>query len=398
VKVLHTSDWHVGKLIRGRSRVDEHRAVLDEIVALVGDQSIDLVLVGGDLYEHAAPTPESDEVVYSTLLALAETGAAVVVITGNHDNARRLAAIAPLLATAGVQLLAQPRSPADGGVRTIETAGGECARVALLPFVSQRGVVGADDLMAPGADQRSGRYADRVRSILDVLTRDMSTDTVNLVLAHLTVADFQPSSLRDLAAQLGGGERVAHILGDYVVPPFVFPADRPLSYVALGHLHRPHGWSDPFPIRYCGSPLTLDFGEAAGTKSVTVVDARPGHPASARDVELHSGRRLTTLRGTLEELEAARGTTGDDWLRVVVRGPVPAGVSDTVREWFADVVDVQIERDDDDDRAHLPEAGRSGRSPGELFADYLAERGIADERVPALFAELLEEALASDPA
>jgi exonuclease SbcD len=397
VKVLHTSDWHVGKLIRGRSRADEHQAVLDEIVGLVGEHAVDLVLVGGDLFEHAAPTPDSDEIVYSTLLALADAGAAVVVITGNHDNARRLAAIAPLLETARVQLLAQPRPPDAGGVRTITAASGEQARVALLPFVSQRGVVSAEDLMAPGADQRAGRYAERVRSILDVLTRDATTDTVNLVLAHLTVADFQPSSMRDLAAQLGGGERVAHILGDYVVPPFVFPADRPISYVALGHLHRAHGWSDPYPIRYCGSPLQLDFGEAAGTKSVMLVDAAPGQPAEAREVELQSGRRLTTVRGTLDELADQRDTTGDDWLRVRVRGSVPAGVSDTLREWFPEAVDVQIDREDDE-RPEEKRADASGRSPAELFADYLHERGIADERVAALFDELLEEALASDPA
>jgi exonuclease SbcD len=177
----------------------------------------------------------------------------------------------------------------------------------------------------------------------------------------------------------------------------VFPADRPISYVALGHLHRAHGWSDPYPIRYCGSPLQLDFGEAAGTKAVMLVDAAPGQPAEAREVELQSGRRLTTVRGTLDELADQRDTTGDDWLRVRVRGSVPAGVSDTLREWFPEAVDVQIDREDDE-RPEEKRADASGRSPAELFADYLHERGIADGRVAALFDELLEEALASDTA
>lgn len=397
VKILHTSDWHVGKLIRGRSRADEHRAALGEIVEVATREAADLVMVAGDLFENAVPTPESDDIVYTALLDLAGTGAAVVVITGNHDNARRLAAVESVFDSAGVQLVAHPRTPVDGGVRRVVATGGDEARIALLPFVSQRGVIRADDLMAPGADQRAGKYVDRIRAILDVLTTDMTTDTVNLVLTHLTVADFQPASVRELADQLGGGERAAHILGDYVVPPHVFPAERPVSYVGLGHLHRAHGWSDPYPIRYAGSPIQLDFGEAAGTKSVSVVDARPGEPASFRQVELESGRRLTTLRGTLDELEGRRGSTGDDWLRVIVHGEVAAGVGDTVREWFPDAVDVQVERDDEP-RTGAGEVDRTARSPGELFSEYLDERGIADERVQALFDELLEEAVASDPA
>jgi exonuclease SbcD len=277
------------------------------------------------------------------------------------------------------------------------TPTGVRAQVALLPFVSQRGIISADDLMAPGADQRAGKYVDRGRAIIDVLTASMTADTVNLVVTHLTVADGQPTSIRDLAAQLGGGERVAHILGDYVVPPYVFPADRPVSYVALGHLHRAHGWSDPYPIRYAGSPLALDFGEAAGDRSVTVVEADPGMPATHRQLALRSGRRLTTVRGTLEELDQRRDSTGDDWLRVIVQGEVTAGVGDTVREWFPHAVDVAIDRDDERNGEAI-DVRRAHRSPTELFASYLAERGIADSRVQDLFDELLEEALASDPA
>jgi exonuclease SbcD len=177
----------------------------------------------------------------------------------------------------------------------------------------------------------------------------------------------------------------------------VFPADRPVSYVALGHLHRAHGWSDPYPIRYAGSPLALDFGEAAGDRSVTVVEADPGMPATHRQLALRSGRRLTTVRGTLEELDQRRDSTGDDWLRVIVQGEVTAGVGDTVREWFPHAVDVAIDRDDERNGEAI-DVRRAHRSPTELFASYLAERGIADSRVQDLFDELLEEALASDPA
>ncbi|MDZ7732812.1 MAG: exonuclease subunit SbcD [Acidimicrobiia bacterium] len=157
VRILHTSDWHVGKLLRGASRADEHRAVLVEIAELARREEIDLILVGGDLFETAAPGPEAEEIVYRALLDLAET-AEVAVIAGNHDNARRLRAVSPLLGLGRVRLVSAPTRPEDGGVIDVTTEHGEVARLAMLPFVSQRGIVRADDLVAGGTDERSPKY------------------------------------------------------------------------------------------------------------------------------------------------------------------------------------------------------------------------------------------------
>ena len=88
MRILHTSDWHVGKTIRGRSRADEHIAVLAEIAAIASAEDVDLVLVTGDLFDTAAPTAESERIVYRALLDLAATDATVIVLGGNHDNDR----------------------------------------------------------------------------------------------------------------------------------------------------------------------------------------------------------------------------------------------------------------------------------------------------------------------
>ena len=137
MKLLHTSDWHVGKAMRGQSRADEHEAVLTEITAVAGAEAVDLVLVTGDLFETSAPAPESEAIVYRHLLGLAATGAKVVVIAGNHDNPRRLAAVTPLLALGQVTLLAEPAKADAGGVVRFETANGEKVNLALLPFVAR---------------------------------------------------------------------------------------------------------------------------------------------------------------------------------------------------------------------------------------------------------------------
>ena len=97
MRFLHTGDWHVGKALRGRSQADEHRAVLAEVAAVAEAEQVDAALVAGDLFDTAAPSAESEQIVYEALLALARTGAHVVVVSGNHDNERRLQAVAPLL-------------------------------------------------------------------------------------------------------------------------------------------------------------------------------------------------------------------------------------------------------------------------------------------------------------
>lgn len=377
MRILHTSDWHVGRTIRGRSRADEHEAVLAEITGIAEAERVDLVLIAGDQFDSAAPAPEAERIVYRALLDLADAGAQVVVVAGNHDHAHRLAAVAPLLTARGIQTGATLRASEDGGVRTVSTRGGERARIALVPFLSQRKLVRATDLMALDADQHAGRYDAGVRHVVGRLVEAFAPDTVNLVVAHLMVA----------GGMLGGGEREAHTIFDYAVSARAFPASA--HYVALGHLHRPQRIPAACPVYYSGSPLQLDFGETGDEKAVLLVDARPGVPAEVRTVPLKSGRRLRTVRGTLDELEARAGEQGDDHLRVVVRGQARAGLADDVRSWFPEAVEVVVESPDATRAEGRP--ARLGRSPHELFAEYLAEQGADDERVRALFAELLDE-------
>ncbi len=391
MRILHTSDWHVGRTIRGRSRADEHRAALGEIAGVAHDRDVDLVLVAGDQFDTGAPSAEAEAIVYRALLDLAATGAQVVVLAGNHDNARRWAAVRPLLELGNVHLAAQVARPDRGGVLDLPTRSGEVARVALIPFLSQRSVVTGDQLMGHGADQHASTYADRARRIIATLTEDFgSGDTVDIVTAHLTVAGGGPP-------QLGGGERAAQTIFDYVVAPQAFPPTA--HYVALGHLHLPHQVPGPAPTWYCGSPLHLDFGEAdRGPKAVLVVEVSPDTPARVETVPLASGRRLRTLRGTLDQVLAAGGDSGDDLLRVILDEPPRPGLADEVRAVLPDAVDVTVapqERDGDDQDQSF-DAQALHRSPVALFDDYLADQGVTDERLSALFRRLLDEVQADD--
>ena len=185
MKILHTSDWHVGRKMRGRDRSEEHRAVLDEIVGVATDNQVDLTIVAGDVFDSGSPVAASEEIVWSTLLGLAEVSP-VVVVAGNHDSPHRLDAVAPLLAMGRITALGSPRGPDRGGLVRI----GE-VNVALLPFLSQRTIVKAEHIMGSDPDQNAGLYEERLRRVVARLTEDMAVETVNILVGHLTVVGAQ---------------------------------------------------------------------------------------------------------------------------------------------------------------------------------------------------------------
>ena len=374
MKLLHTADWHVGRTIRGRSRDNEHRQVLSEIAAIAGDELVDLILVAGDIFDTAAPSPAAEEIVYRSLLDLAEV-APVVIVAGNHDNPARLRAVAPLLSLGRVRVGATIARPDDGGIIDLPDL---AVRIAMVPFIGKRGIVGVEEILRLGQDERIGEYAERVAGILEALTAGMTPDTVNLVLSHLMVAGGVP----------GGGERTAHLF-DYSVPALSFPGH--ISYVALGHLHRPQKVPAPLPMWYSGSPLQLDFGEGEDRKAIVLVEAEPGLPVIVTTKQLAGGRRLRTLRGTFAQIEAMADKVGDAYLRIELEEPARAGLADEVRAILPEAVEVRLAALASESAREVPQ--RLGRDPSELFRDYLGVRKVEDLRLTSLFDELLIEAL-----
>ncbi len=384
MKILHTSDWHVGKLLRGISRLDEHRAVLAEIAELAVAEQVDCVLVTGDLFESAAPLPDAQRVVWDALLALQASGARVVVIGGNHDNQYAFDAWSPLFAAAGITLLGHAARADRGGVVEWKTAAGEAVVCALVPFVSQRFAVKTEQLLELDGAQAVGRYAERMRMLIDALSASFRPDAVNLLATHC----FVPGG------RLGGGERDAQIANEYGVEAVHFPSQA--NYVALGHLHRAQRVEAPAPAWYAGSPIQVDFGEELDGKHALVVETAPGRPARVEKRVLHGGWTLRTLTGTVEELHAAARDTGDAWLRVVVREPARAGLADEVRALLPRAVDVRIDRVLAEGAASEP-SPRRGRNARDLFAEYLSVEGVEDARILRLFERLHDDVLAEVP-
>jgi len=378
MRILHTSDWHVGKVLKGRDREDEHKLVLAQIVEIARAERPDLIIVAGDLYDTAAPSPRSTRLVTRALTALQKTGAQVVAIGGNHDNGPALDALRPWAEAAGIVLRGAVRDNPDELVIKGSTAGGESWQLIALPFLSQRYAIRAAEMYELTAAEASQTYADHIARLIGKLSAGFDQPgTVNLLTAHLTV----------VGASAGGGEREAHTVMGYAVPATVFPANA--HYVALGHLHRAQQVIGPCPVRYSGSPLAVDFGEEENVCSVAIVDVAIDKAARVRDVPVTSAFTLRTVRGTLDQLTTVN--LPDAWLRVFVRETPRAGLREDVQALLPNALEVRIDPDMVPDKAGERMAQRAGRSPRELFGDYLDSRGNAEDGVRELFDEIYDE-------
>jgi len=361
VRFLHTGDWHVGKAIRGRSRAEEFAAALDEVVAIAVDEGVDCVLLAGDVYEHSAPAPEADALVFEAFLRLHDAGIPVVAIPGNHDSALRMEAFGKVLGPLGIRIVARVARPDAGGIVVVPSRdGAHEAEIATIPFVPARRFGDAAALF-DASEAWYQSYAQGMGELLGAMATGFTSGRIPIVLGHL----FTDGAL----VTPGGGERELTIGIAYAVPPSRLPAEA--AYVALGHVHLPQTVKgSPAPARFAGSLLQLDFGEAGQRKSVTLVEAIPGKPAKVTEVPLSSGRALRDLRGTLDEVVALGREHGDAWLRVFVRtdGPVP-GIADRIRDELPNALDVHLdyERQDVGGDAHAP---LSSLHPREQFVAY----------------------------
>lgn len=381
MKLLHTSDWHVGKTLKGRDRLEEQAEVLAEIVALAVEHQVDAVLIAGDLYDRAVPSPNAQRLVIRTLRDLAQQGIEVIAIAGNHDSGASFEAYRPLMNDIGIQFAGLPGPAERGGVyRFTARSTGEPAVVVVLPFVSQRYAVRTAEIIANTPAENVGTYDTMMRQVLDRLTGSFADDAVNVIMAHLTCT----------GGLLGGGERAAQTIFEYHVPASVFPVET--SYVALGHLHRRQALPAACPVHYSGAPLAVDFGEEDNQSVVCLIDVAPGVPARVTDLPIKAGRRLRTVRGTVAELTAAAADFGEDYLRVSVREPARAGLREELLDALPHALEVRI----DPEFAEVcpgqrPSADHASRTPAQLFADYCEQQQVVDPRVLELFDTLSDE-------
>lgn len=385
MRLLHTSDWHLGRTLHGVDLLGHQAAFLDHLVELVRAEAVDAVVVAGDVYDRAVPPVEAVQLLADALRRLSET-TAVIVTPGNHDSAIRLGFGAELM-RAGVHLRAKvadvgrPVLLADAhgpvAVHALPYLDPDAARRALAGDGGGDGAGGSAD----GADQ-AGESGDRGaapsgppeplprshEAVMAAAMRRVRADLAarspaaggrvrSVVVAHAFVVGGMPSD----------SERDIRVGGVDAVPAGVFDG---VDYVALGHLHGPQALSPA--LRYSGSPLAYSFSEMHHRKSTVLVELGPDGLARAEPVPAPVPRRLAEVTGTIADLLGPAGDGHeDDWLRAVVTDPVrPPELHARLKARFAHLLVTE----------HRPPAGAgrpgarvvaAGRDPVEVSAEFV---------------------------
>lgn len=302
MRILHTSDWHLGRSFHRVNLLDAQAAFLDHLVATVRERDVEAVLVAGDVYDRAVPPLAAVELFDRALHQLATAGVPTVMISGNHDSARRLGVGAGLIDLAGIHLRTDPAGCATPVV--LRDAHGDVAFYG-LPYLEPALVREEFKVARAGHEAVLGAAMDRVRA--DLAARPGNTRSV--VLAHAFVAGGKPSD----------SERDITIGGVASVPAGVFDG---VDYVALGHLHGSQAITPR--VRYSGSPLAYSFSEADHRKTMWLIDLGPGGEIGAERLECPVPRKVARIRGRLEELlqDASLERHGDAWIEATLTDPV----------------------------------------------------------------------------
>jgi exonuclease SbcD len=335
LRLLHTSDWHLGIELVTQSRRHDHEVAIDSLVEVATGFGPDAIVHTGDLFDHARPGADDQALAVDALRRLAAI-APVVVVGGNHDNNVMLdQAWGPLAALAGASRLSfrgRLRRPEDGGVVVIPADDDRRLLVCTVPFVTQHSFARFDrpDETTQGFTNGIKRVHDAYDAWLEA-NSDPSSDKV-IWAAHLLVDGARPA----------GSERRVDLADDYATSTSQIP---PVSYAAFGHIHRAQELPGTITGRYAGGLLPFRFDEAreeAEAKTVVLVELPPGGMAKCELAPLDTGRLLVEVTSTLDQLPAKAAELAGAFVRVTVPvdGPVPS-LSLQVCEALPDSIVVQ---------------------------------------------------------
>lgn len=383
MRFLHTSDWHLGRSFHRVNLLSAQRAFLDHLVETVRAREVDAVLVAGDVYDRAVPPLAAVELFDDALHRLAGLGVPTVMISGNHDSARRLGVGSGLMERAGIHLRTDP---ADCGTPVLLADAHGPVALYGLPYLEPAMV--RDTLGARRADHAEvlGAAMERVRA--DLAGRPAGTRSV--VLAHAFVT----------GGAVSDSERDITVGGVASVPAAVFDG---VDYAALGHLHGCQTLTER--VRYSGSPLAYSFSEAEHRKSSWLVDVDADGAVHAERVDCPVPRPLARIRGRLEQLLEDPGPARheDSWVEATLTDPArPHEPMARLLKRFPHLVSLVFDPDDGPTRSLASYAqrlrGRSDQEIAEDFVEHVRSGRAADEQERAELRSAIDEVRVDDMA
>lgn len=373
MRILHTSDWHLGRSFHGEGMLTHQAAYVDHLLETVESERVDLVVVSGDVYDRALPAVDAVALAEETLVRLSQSRARAVLTSGNHDSHQRLGFAARLIDAAGIHVRTHARDV--GTPVLLEDDHGPVA-VYGLPYLDP------DHLRAPWELPERSHEATLTEALARVRA-DLGRRTArtrSVVMAHAFVTGAEPSE----------SERDISVGGVQCVPGSLFEG---FSYAALGHLHGRHQLSET--VRYSGSPLAYSFSEAAHHKGSWLVSLGPEGMEAAEFVEAPVPRRLVRLRGRLDDLlrDPRHSSAQTAWVQAVLTDPVRPGQAKLrLEQRFPHLLSLGFEPEGAQDAAVPGPVIARGRSDHEVALDFVRDlRGRpADEAESALLQDACE--------
>lgn len=317
-RVIHTSDWHLGKLLGEHSREDEHRRFLEFLLQAIQEQSVDALLIAGDVFDSANPPQSAVAQYYDFLSALyRQCHCSVVIVAGNHDSPAHLEAPRQVLKALRAYVVgALPDSPADSLVPLPSREAPELV-VAAVPFLRDRDLrIGQSGQGAKEIEQELVQgIKRRYEEIVQAASGWLGTGLPLLATGHLTVKGSSTSE----------SEREIHVGGLGSIPADCLPGE--FAYIGLGHLHRNQAVRGRDTMRYSGSPIPLSFSESDDLKELRLLDFADGKLLQQCSLNIPLARQLAHIRSTRAsldaDLKAFRPSGGNlrPWVKVEVADP-----------------------------------------------------------------------------
>ena len=354
MRILHTSDWHLGQHFMGKSRQAEHQALIEWLLLQVDEHAVDAVLIAGDIFDTGSP-PSYARALYSHLVVkLHSAGVALLLLGGNHDSVATLGESCSMLACLGTTVVADVTQPADHVV-ILPRRGGKAEAgciVCAVPFIRPRDVLQSQAGQSAQDKQQSMQAA--IRAYYQSVFEAGKARQAQLQLAlGRSVPLIATGHLTTVGASSNESVREIYVGALEAFPTAAFP---PADYIALGHIHKPQKVGGLAHIRYCGSPIALGFDEARQQKEVLLVDLDASGLAGITPLAVPRFQPLVSVSGSLAALAdsiktaAAQGTADKPvWLEVTVAeddylSDLPARVRQITQGLPVDVLRVRRQR------------------------------------------------------
>jgi len=404
MKILHTSDWHLGKKLENFSRLEEQKYILDEICNIADAQEVDLIIIAGDLFDTFNPPTEAIDLFYKSLKRLSKNGSRpIIAIAGNHDSPDRIETADPLAIECGIFFIGYPTTQIsaiklESGVYVKNTEEGFIeielpkykypVRIIATPYANEhrlkKALLSNDSeaelrvLLQDKWEQLSKKYCDN--------------NGVNILTTHLFVI---PRDTKELLEEPEDEKPILHVGGAQAIYTENFPVN--IQYVALGHLHRKQVIkSDKQPVVYCGSPLSYSFSEANQSKFISIVKLEPNQEAQIEFIELKRGKKLIRIAAvgmddTLKQLKnheqdlVELSITTDNFLSATERKQI--------QEAHSGIITLIPQVKSANQESEIADTININKSITELFAEYFKHmnKQEANDTIMNLFKEVIAQ-------